>query len=333
MQTSNLLYQDIQRILSEARKKAYSSINAEMVMAYWRIGKRIIEEEQAGEERAEYGALLIEDLSRRLSKKFGKGFSIVSLWNFKQLYLTFPAKTIILSALRRELTWTHYRSIMRVRDPEARQYYIKEAADNNWSTRQLDRNINTLYYERLLSSKTKSGRKPPGEKASAKDLIKDPYVLEFLNIPHPKEFSESELESAIISHLQEFLLEMGKGFAFVGRQYHIKTDTKHFYIDLVFYNFILKCFVLIDLKLNELTHQDIGQMDMYVRMFESLHTSRGDNPTIGIVLCTEKDQALVKYSILDENKHLFASKYTLFLPTPEELTAEVEREIQLLKAG
>jgi predicted nuclease of restriction endonuclease-like (RecB) superfamily len=305
-----------------------------MVMAYWRVGKRIVEEEQSGEKRAEYGAQLIEYLSKRLSKEFGKGFSNANIWNFRLFYLTFPENTI-LYALRRELTWTHYRSIMRVQNPDARQYYIKEAADNNWNTRQLDRNINTLYYERLLSSKdtpTEAGQ-PTAEKTSPRDLIKDPYVLEFLDLPRPKEFSESELETAIISHLQEFLLEMGKGFAFVGRQYHMKTDTKHFYIDLVFYNFILKCFVLIDLKLNELTHQDIGQMDMYVRMFESLHTSDNDNPTIGIVLCTEKDQAMVKYSILEENKQIFASKYTLVLPTPEELSAEVEREIQLLKAG
>ena len=333
MQSSSLLYKDIQRILSEARKKVYSSINAEMVMAYWRIGERIVQEEQQGSTRADYGAFVIKELSIRLTEEFGRGFTEPNIRSFRQFYMIFPELSFRY-AVRSELSWTHYRSIMRVQNPDARQYYIKEAADNNWSTRQLDRNINTLYYERLLSSKNKpSANKPSAEKATATDLIKDPYVLEFLDIPHPKEFSESELESAIISHLQEFLLEMGKGFAFVGRQYHIKTDTKHFYIDLVFYNFILKCFVLIDLKLNELTHQDIGQMDMYVRMFESLHTSGSDNPTIGIVLCTEKDQALVKYSILDENKHLFASKYTLVLPTPEELTAEVEREIQLLKAG
>lgn len=334
MATPNPLYEDIRKILFEARKRTYASINSEMVMAYWHIGKRIVEEEQAGEKRAEYGAFVIEELSKRLSDEFGKGFSVANVLNFRKFYLIFPEITIPY-ALRTELTWSHYRSIMRVQNPDARQYYIKEAADNNWSTRQLDRNINTLYYERLLSSKTKptDAGQPVTEKTTASDLIKDPYVLEFLDLPRPKEFSESELETAIISHLQDFLLEMGKGFAFVGRQYHMKTDTKHFYIDLVFYNFILKCFVLIDLKLNELTHQDIGQMDMYVRMFESLHTTGSDNSTIGIVLCTEKDQALVKYSILDENKQLFASKYTLVLPTPEELSAEVEREIQFLKAG
>ena len=333
MNTSPIIYEDIRKILTEARRKAYSSVNAEMVMAYWRIGKRIVEEEQSGDERAEYGTYLIKELSERLSNEFGKGFSFVSLSNFRQFYLAFPEDSI-LSALRRELTWTHYRLIMRVETADARQYYINEAADHNWSTRQLDRNINTLYYERLLSTKSKRdvlSAQPKMETASPKDIIKDPYVLEFLDIPHPKEYSENQLETAIISHLQEFLLEMGKGFAFVGRQYLIKTDTKNFYIDLVFYNFILKCFVLIDLKLNELTHQDIGQMDMYVRMFEDLQTSEGDNPTIGIVLCSEKDKTLVKYSILEESKHIFASKYTLVLPTTEELKAELEREIQFLQ--
>jgi len=303
-------------------------------MAYWRIGQRIVQEEQQGNTKADYGAYIIKEISIRLTDEFGRGFNIPNIKNFRQFYLTFP-KDAIGYAVRSQLTWTHYRSIMRVQNPNARQYYIKEAADNNWSTRQLERNINTLYYERLLSTQNSESEthQPSPESPSPKDLIKDPYVLEFLDLPRPKEYSESELETAIISRLQEFLLEMGKGFAFVGRQYHIKTDTKHFYIDLVFYNFILKCFVLIDLKLNELTHQDIGQMDMYVRMFERLHTADSDNPTIGIVLCTEKDQAMVKYSILEENKQLFASKYTLVLPTPEELSAEVEREIQLLKAG
>jgi predicted nuclease of restriction endonuclease-like (RecB) superfamily len=309
MNASVVLYEDIRKMLVAATQKVYASINVAMIQAYWRIGRRIVEEEQAGEKRAEYGTALIEYLAQRLSAEFGKGYSKSNLFYFKQFYLTFPDENF-LHALRGKLSWTHYRSIMRVQNPNARNYYIREAADNNWSTRQLDRNINTLYYERLLSTQTPNTAtdRPAVEKASPKDLIKDPYVLEFLDIPHPKQFSENQLEAAIISHLQEFLLEMGKGFAFVGRQYHIKTDTKHFYVDLVFYNYILKCFVLIDLKLNELTHQDIGQMDMYVRMFGSLHASESDNPTIGIVLCTAKDQTLVKYSILEENKHLFASK-------------------------
>jgi predicted nuclease of restriction endonuclease-like (RecB) superfamily len=332
MKSTSHIYEDISQILLEARRKAYKSINSEMVMAYWRIGKRIVEEEQLGEKRAEYGAILIKQLSDRLSREFGKGFSVANVWNFRQFFLTFPEDQIIY-ALRRELTWTHYRCIMRVDNTDARKYYITEAANQNWGTRQLERNISTCYYERLLSTRNKKRMLEDQQnmiKSSPQDIIKDPYVLEFLSISRPKDFSENELETAIISNLQAFLLELGKGFSFVGRQYHMKTDTRSYYIDLVFYNFILKCFVLIDLKLGELTHQDIGQMDMYIRMFEDLHTTDSDNSTIGIALCAEKDQALVKYSVLDENKHIFASKYTLVLPTPEELKAELEREIHLL---
>ena len=328
-------YEDISKILEEARQKAYVSINSEMVMAYWRIGKRIVEEEQRGNSKADYGAHLIGELSRRLTKEYGKGFTEANVRNFRQFYQIFPENEIRY-AVRSELTWTHYRSIMRLDNPDARKYYIAEAANQNWGTRQLDRNISTLYYERLLSTRNKKEtllKQRDMEKASPQDIIKDPYVLEFLSIRRPREYSENELESAIISNLQEFLLELGKGFSFVGRQYHMKTDTKSYYIDLVFYNFILKCFVLIDLKLGELTHQDIGQMDMYVRMFEDLHTTEGDNSTIGIILCAEKDQALVKYSVLDENKQIFASKYKLILPTPEELKAELEREIHFLKTS
>jgi predicted nuclease of restriction endonuclease-like (RecB) superfamily len=333
MKTLPNFYEDIRNILRETRQKVYASINSEMVHAYWRIGKRIVEEEQFGEKRAEYGTFLVKDLSERLSKEFGKGFSIANVWNFRQFYLTF-SESEIPYAVRRELTWTHYRSIMRVENPDARQYYITEAAEQNWSTRQLDRNINTLYYERILSTKNKReilDRQKSMEKTSPRDILKDPYVLEFLGLEVPAGHSENEFETAIISNLQQFLLEMGKGFSFVGRQYHMKTDAKSFYIDLVFYNFILKCFVLIDLKLGDLTHQDIGQMDMYIRMFEDMHTTEGDNSTIGIILCAEKDQTLVKYSVLDENKQIFASKYKLILPTPEELKAELEREIYFLK--
>lgn len=332
---SNLInksfFQDIREILNKARQKTYAAINFAMVEAYWQIGKRIVEEEQAGKERADYGSFLIKGLSKELSMEFGKGFSVANLWNFRQFYLTFPSEEKLYT-LRRELSWSHLRLIMRVDNPKAREYYLKEAADQNWSTRQLDRNISTLYYERLLSSSDKK-KLLKNEKTFSKytpmEFIKDPYVLEFLNLPEDYTIPEKEIETAIISNLQKFLLEMGKGFSFVGRQFRISTETTHFYIDLVFYNYLLKCFVLIDLKTGKLTHQDIGQMDMYVRMFDDLKRQNDDNPTIGIILCTSKDDTTVKYSVLKESEQLFASKYRLVLPTEEELIAELEREKRL----
>lgn len=324
---------DIKSIFEAARRNAYSAINSAMVEAYWQIGKRIFKEEQHGKDRADYGEFLIHGLSKQLSKELGKGFSIANLKNFRQFYLTFPDwdKSY---ALRSQLSWTHYRLIMRVDSPKAREYYLGEASAESWSTRVLERNINSLYYERLLSTKNKREAlrgQEKMEKIQPVDLIKDPYVLEFLGVDMQSRFSEGDIESAIISNLQQFLLELGKGFSFVGRQYRITTETKHFYIDLVFYNYILKCFVLIDLKIKELSHQDIGQMDMYVRLFEDRMKTEGDNPTIGIILCTEKDQTIVKYSVLEENKQLFASKYRLVLPTEDELRLELEREKQIIR--
>ncbi|MDR6565222.1 PDDEXK nuclease domain-containing protein [Chitinophaga sp. CC14] len=324
---------EIKSIFETARQKAYAAVNVAMVDAYWQIGKRIFEEEQQGQQRANYGEFLIHALSKQLAKELGNGFSIANLKNFRQFYLSFPdfEKGY---ALRSQLSWTHYRLIMRVENIKAREYYLNEVATQKWSTRVLERNINTLYYERLLSTQNKQEAllaQEKMEKIHPADLIKDPYVLEFLGMNIQARFSENDMESAIISNLQQFLLELGKGFSFVGRQYRITTDTKHFYIDLVFYNYILKCFVLIDLKINELSHQDIGQMDMYVRMFEDRIKTEGDNPTIGIILCTEKDQTIVKYSVLKGNEQLFASKYRLVLPTEEELRAELEREKQFIR--
>lgn len=306
-----------------------------MVEAYWHIGKRIVEEEQKGKSRAEYGKGLIKELSEQLSNEFGKGFSEANVWNFRQFYLLFQADEK-LYALRRELTWTHYRLIMRVENPLAREYYMREAAEQNWSTRVLERQINALYYERLLASRNKKPViKEMKEKTAPlaptpQDFIKDPYVLEFLGMPDSSQFRESDLEQAIIGKLREFILELGKGFAFVARQQRISAETSEFYIDLVFYNYLLKCFVLIDLKTGKLTHQDIGQMDMYVRLYEDTIKGEDDNPTIGIILCTEKDHTVVKYSVLNENRRLFASKYKLYLPTEDELAREVERERALL---
>lgn len=320
--------QEIKEILAQARQKAYIAVNAVMVEAYWHIGKRIVEEEQHSEKRAVYGEALLKELSIALTSEFGKGFSYANLYNFRQFYLTYPDNEKFY-AVRRNLTWTHHRLIMRVENAFAREYYLTECAEQNWSSRVLERNINTFYYERILSSQNKKEALQDSaklEKQQPEDFIKDPYIFEFLNMPQPITASEKEIESALIENLQHFLLELGKGFSFVGRQYRISSELEHFYIDLVFYNYILKCFVLIDLKAGKLSHQDIGQMDMYRRMFDDLKKPEGDNPTIGIILCTEKSATVVKYSILNETPQLFATKYMPYLPTEEELIAEIERE-------
>lgn len=319
---------DIKQILAAARKNAYSAVNSAMVEAYWQIGKRIVEQEQHGESRATYGEGILKELSKALTSEFGKGFSYANLRNFRQFYLTYPDPENCY-ALRSKLTWTHHRLIMRVENADARDYYLKESLEQNWSSRTLERNINTLYYQRLLS--TQSGDKgiqhnQTFEKQQPQDFIKDPFVFEFLNIPEPIRASESEIESSLLENLQQFLLELGKGFSFVGRQFRISSETEHFFIDLVFYNYLLKCFVLIDLKAGKLTHQDVGQMDMYRRMFDDLKRPEGDSPTIGIILCTEKSETVVKYSVMNDNPKLFATKYMPYLPTESELIAEIERE-------
>jgi predicted nuclease of restriction endonuclease-like (RecB) superfamily len=301
-------------------------VNVTMVLAYWQIGKYIVEEEQQGQHRAEYGKELLQTLAEKLSKEFGTGFDRTNLLRMKNFFLLFPIR----DALRHELSWTHYRLLLKVENEGARIFYIKETIAENWSTRVLERQINSLYYERLLSSSDKKAvvaeMQEKTKELQPEDLLKDPYILDFLQLKDNQRYLESELEEGLIYKLNEFLLELGKGFAFVARQKRISTDTKHFYIDLVFYNFLLKCFVLIDLKVGELTHQDIGQMDMYVRLYEDKYKPEGDNPTIGLILCTDKDQTIVKYSVLNESKQLFASKYMLYLPSEEELKAELERE-------
>lgn len=344
-------YQSVVDILHNARSNAYRAVNFVMVEAYWNIGRMIVEEEQQGKERADYGKALIRNLSERLTLDFGKGFSVSNLWAFKQFYLSFPilrtlcgessgasakASSEIRHTLCDELTWSHYRLLLRIEKPDARQWYMKEAAEQNWPVRALQRQINSLYYERMLMSRDKvpvmeEMREKTAPLAHApEDFIKDPYVLEFLGLKDNPNFRESDLEHAIIGKLQAFMLELGKGFAFVARQQRISTETKDFFVDLVFYNYILKCFVLIDMKTGELTHQDIGQMDMYVRLYEDKYKSPDDNPTIGIILCTEKDHTVVKYSVLNESRQLFASKYRLYLPTEEELSAEIEREREMV---
>ncbi len=343
-------YLGIADIVRTARASAYRATNFAMVAAYWQIGRMIVEEEQKGNHRAAYGKLMIEGLSQRLTREFGKGYDLSNLRHMRQFFLAYPIRDAVRLefttacpatgsdsiGVRRELTWTHYRLLLRVEKPEARAWYMNEAADQNWSTRALERQIGSLYYERLLMSRCKrapvekEAKQKTGELAAQpEDFIKDPYVLEFLGIPDAHPFRESELEQAIIGKLQAFLLELGKGFAFVARQQRISTETKDFFIDLVFYNYILKCFVLIDLKTGELTHQDIGQMDMYVRLYEDQRKNPGDNPAIGLILCTGKDATVVKYSVLSESKQLFASQYRLVLPTEEELRREIERERDL----
>lgn len=325
------LFTDVLQILRAARQNAYTAVNSEMVQAYWLMGKRIVEEEQQGEQKATYGEAILKTLSAALTAEFGKGFSYANLRNFRQFYLTYSDVSICYTVCSK-LTWSHNRLIMRAKNESARLYYLKECIEQNWSVRVLERNISTFYYERLLSSQNKQATIQSSqslEKSTPNDFIKDPYVFEFLNIPEPAKALEHDIESALIQNLQQFLLELGKGFSFVGRQFRISTETSHYYIDLVFYNYLLKCFVLFDLKTTKLTHQDAGQMDMYIRMFDDLKKQENDNQTIGIILCTEKDETVVKYSILNESKQLFATKYMPFLPTEAELIAEIEREKRL----
>ncbi len=328
----NSYIEDIREILSRARQKVYATINATMVQAYWQIGKRIVEQEQEGEKRAAYGEQVLKELSIALTTEFGKGFSAANLRNFRQFYLTYPNQKICYT-LCSKLTWSHNRLIMRIDDNEARNWYLKEAAEQGWSVRTLERNLNTLYYQRLISSQKSQNNSNESqiEKSNLADFIKDPYIFEFLNISEPITTSEREIETALIQNLQQFLLELGKGFSFVARQFRISSETEHYYIDLVFYNYLLKCFVLIDLKAGKLSHQDIGQMDMYRRMFDDLKKPKGDNPAIGIILCLEKSETVVKYSVMNDNPALFAAKYKPYLPTEAELITEIEREKIRLK--
>ncbi|MCK5464932.1 MAG: DUF1016 family protein, partial [Bacteroidales bacterium] len=326
-------YGKVREIIEAGRGAVYREVNITMVETYWQIGRVILNEEQKGKSRAEYGMHLIENLSDKLTRNYGKGFDKRNLSYMRKFYQTFSN----MNALRSQLSWTHYRLLIRVENDDAREFYIQEAIEGNWSTRQLDRQINSLYFERvLISGKESRGmvKKEVEEKKEAMQashIIKDPYVLEFLDLKANTDFYERELEQALISKLQEFLLELGNGFSFVKRQYRISSEGDHFYVDLVFYNYILKCFLLIDLKTGELHHQDIGQMDFYVRFFEDQVKQEGDNSTIGLILCTEKDNIIVKYSVLVEGKQIFASKYKLYLPDEEALKEEIKRERDILE--
>jgi len=324
------LYQDIKRILENARAKVYTAVNFAMVEAYWNIGKSIVEK-QGGAERAEYGTGLLKDLSRQLTLDFGKGFTVTNLSYMRQFYLAFPNY----HSLRDELSWTHYRYLLKVENEKARQFYLEECAKANWSTRQLERQINSFFYERLLSSKEKEPVRNEifslEKSIQAEDVIRDPYVLEFLGLEQVPSLFEKDLEQALIDHLQKFLLELGRGFSFIARQKRITFDGRHFFIDLLFYNYILKCFVIIDLKIGDLTHQDLGQMQMYVNYYTREMKNEGDNPPIGIVLCADKSDSVVRYTLSEENTQIFASKYKLYLPSEEELKRELEIECEILE--
>jgi predicted nuclease of restriction endonuclease-like (RecB) superfamily len=351
------LYREIRSVLESARAGAYRAVNAAMVQAYWQVGRLIVEHEQGGRTRAAYGEAVLDDLSRRLTVDFGRGFDVTNLRKMRQFYRMFEirdaarlesgkskrdavrlvsAEEPIRLTASDELSWSHYRLLMQVEDPAAREWYMNEAAEQHWSTRQLERQISVLYYERLLVSR----RKAPVRKEAATRLatvepeqfIRDPYILEFLDLKEYPALRESAVEQVIIDNLQAFLLELGKGFSFVARQKRMRFEDEDFYVDLVFYNYLLKCFVLIDLKVGKLAHQDIGQMESYVRMFDAHARPEGDNPTIGLILCSKKNEAIAKYSVLSEARQIFAAKYVKVLPTERELMREIQRERRLVDA-
>ncbi len=362
--SADTLFDRVVSILEQARGNVVRAVNSNMVVAYWLIGREIVEELQGGEARAEYGKQIISQLSQQLSQHYGKGFSTTNLWYFRQFYAAYDSRVNIVHPLGGQmggqithppiihptggespqgfsplLTWSHYRALMRVQDEPARQFYEHESIACGWSKAQLERQISSSYYHRILANRGSQGltdparERLPGEAQTPQSLIKSPYVLEFLGLPDTPNLHESALEQAIVDNLQAFLLELGKGFSFVARQKHIRFDEDDFYIDLVFYNYLLKCFVLIDLKINKLTHRDVGQMDGYVRLFEDRFKVPGDNPTIGLILCADKSEAVAKYSILNESRQIFASEYLKYLPTEEQLKIEIQKERRLIEAA
>jgi len=332
--TNTNLIKNLKSIIISSRVEIVQSVNTVMVQTYWNIGKSLVEDEQQGNTRAEYGKQQLNQISKVLTKEFGKGFDSRNLRNMRQFYLTFP----IWNSVSTKLSWTHYRVLIRIENKDAREWYMQESIENSWSVRALERQKSKLYYERLLSSKEKFPLKQEAEEKTkplqvdVKNMLRDPYIFDFLNITD-KTLFETDIEQSLIDNLQKFLLELGRGFAFVSRQERLTVENQDFYIDLVFYNFKLKCFLLIDLKLGKLTHQDVGQMDTYVRVYDKFHKSDDDNPTIGLILCSESSNAVAKYSVLSDSKQLFSSKYLPFLPTEEELRVELLRERELITNG
>ena len=326
--------QDCKRLISKGVEAAYNATNSAMIATYWNLGKRIVEEEQNGKKRAEYGKQLMIILSEALTADFGRGFSERNIRNFRKFYLYFKNEQIWQTCLP-NLTWSHYCALLRVEDEDARLWYMNEAAKCNWSVRTLSRNIGTQYYNRLLCSPKREKavaemkEKTKDLQLDANSLIKNPIVAEFLGFKTQDGNTEADIESSILSHIKDFLMEMGRGFAFVARQQHIVTDTQDYYIDLVFYNIELKCYVLLDLKIGTITHQDVGQMDMYVRMYDELKCKQDDNPTLGIILCSETSDDIARFSVLHDNKRLFMSKYLTCLPTKEQLKREIEKQKEI----
>lgn len=327
---------DIKQIIEKAKQQAYSSINSLMIKSNWLVGRRIVEEEQGGSVRAEYGKALLQNLASELTPIYGNSYSARRLQDYRQFYLYFKDIEIWHSRVP-NLTWTHFRELLTVSDVEARNWYMYEASKEMWSVRTLHRNISSQYYYRLLQSQTKDVVADEMRRITAPmqgdklEFIKNPVVAEFLGLSQNSKFSETELESVIITHLQKFIMELGKGYAFVARQQHIRTDMGDFYIDLVFYNYILKCFMLIDLKTDQISHQDVGQMDMYIRMYDELKRTEGDNPTIGLILCSRTSEDMARYSMLKDNDRLFQAKYLTFLPTKEELKKEIEQQKEIFR--
>jgi predicted nuclease of restriction endonuclease-like (RecB) superfamily len=365
------LYREVRAVLDEARASAYRAVNTAMVQSYWQVGRLIVEHEQGGKKRAAYGEAVLEELSKRLTAEFGRGFDVRNVRKMRQFYVLFPihhavrdelagqrkmhvvraqlpggakphavrAKSQgepIRASLRPELSWTHYRLLLKVESIAARDWYMNEAADQHWSVRQLDRQISVLYYERLLASRDKGPVRREAKaklaKVSPEQFIRDPYVLEFLDLKDYPGLRETGVEQAIVDNIQTFLLELGTGFSFVARQRRMRFDEQDFYIDLVFYNYLLRCFVLVDLKAGKLTHQDVGQMDSYVRMFDAHERPEGDNPTIGLILCSNKNETIAKYSVLSEGRQIFAAKYVKVLPSEQVLATQIGRERRLIEA-
>ena len=328
---SNDLVNDSRAIIEAARHQAYMAVNTAMVERNWLLGKRIAEEELKGKDRATYGGEIIKGLARELTVLYGKGFTKTNLYQFVQFYKYFPQIFHAVSGKSVLLTWTHYRTLLQVDNDEAREWYARETAREMWSVRTLSRNISTQYYERHFRQPLPLSEGIKEETIHKEEILKSPLIAEFLGFKPDGSYSEQDMESSIITHLKDFLMELGRGFAFVARQQHIRTEAEDYFIDLVFYNVVLKCYVLIDLKVGKITHQDVGQMDMYVRMYDELKRTEGDNPTIGIVLCSETDVDIARYSILKGNEQIFATKYKLYLPTEEQLRREIERQKELFR--